>query len=168
MIQKDQRGTKSGFLGMSFSTADYRLKKLILFSLLQKLNEDFCYRCGLQIETSEDLTVEHKEPWLYVDPDLFWDLNNIAFSHGACNSGASRKSTPAMVASRLALRKIGEPGTAWCVTHQSFLSEENFDKKASHWNGLNLQCKDCRKKSPSRRSKKNKEIAGHLEGSSHL
>ena len=29
----------------------------------------------------EDLSIEHKKPWLDEDPRLFWDMGNIAFSH---------------------------------------------------------------------------------------
>jgi hypothetical protein len=72
-------------LGMPHGTASARLRKAILLYLLQQLGEDFCYRCGGQIETPEELSIEHKKDWQGVDPALFWDLDNIAFSHRLCN-----------------------------------------------------------------------------------
>lgn len=53
------------------------------------------------------------------------------------------------------VRKIGPEGMAWCSTHQDFISVERFEKNASRWNDLQGQCTDCRKKSPSRKPKKN-------------
>lgn len=77
---------KTEQLGMPFGTASARLKKMILFNFLQRLGEDICYRCNKKIEQVEDLSIEHKKSWLNVSSDLFWDLNNIAFSHLVCNS----------------------------------------------------------------------------------
>ncbi len=77
---------KSEFLGMNYSTAAHRLRKNILFSLVQELGRNVCFRCGDPIERSEDLSIEHKEFWLYTDPELFWDLDNITFSHLKCNT----------------------------------------------------------------------------------
>jgi hypothetical protein len=73
-------------LGMPYGTACNRLRKEILFHLVKKLNEDICYKCGKKIDTKEELTIEHKEPWLDVDVDLFWNLKNISFSHSKCNN----------------------------------------------------------------------------------
>ena len=82
---------KAERLGMPIGTASNRLKKAILLSLLQRLNEDVCFRCSERIEVVEQLSVEHKEAWLNAsDPaSAFFDLSNIAFSHLSCNSGAS-------------------------------------------------------------------------------
>lgn len=35
--------------------------------------------------SADDWSIEHIEPWIGVDPDLFWDLDNITFSHKKCN-----------------------------------------------------------------------------------
>jgi len=75
-------------LGMNYSTAMSRLKKLILFDLIQKVGKDVCFQCGRIIEDSKDMSVEHKIPWKNNDPKLFWDLDNIEFSHFLCNSKA--------------------------------------------------------------------------------
>jgi len=76
---------KNKFLGMSYGKACGKLKKAIMFDLLKQLNKNFCYKCGLEIKVENDLTIEHKNPWLYIDKNLFWDLDNIAFSHSKCN-----------------------------------------------------------------------------------
>lgn len=88
---------KSAQLGMPHGTAANRLRKIIMFSLLVRLHENLCFRCGREIEKADDLSVEHKEPWLHVSSDLYWDLENIAFSHGKCNVGSARTDTPRQV-----------------------------------------------------------------------
>ena len=76
---------KYDFLGMPHGTAQAKLRKLILFDLLKRHGEKVCYQCGKTIETIKELSIEHKKPWLGIDVALFWDLNNIAFSHLKCN-----------------------------------------------------------------------------------
>ncbi len=76
---------KSEFLGMPHGTAQGRLRKMILFRLVQDACKDVCFRCGETIGTVEELSIEHKEPWLDRSVQRFWDLDNIAFSHLRCN-----------------------------------------------------------------------------------
>ena len=80
-------------LGMPYGTASNRLRKQVMFSLLQDLGRDVCFQCGERIENAESLSMEHKEPWLNSDNPIgtFFDLTNIAFSHFKCNSGAGAK-----------------------------------------------------------------------------
>ena len=82
---------KQSQLGMNPSTASGRLLKDLLFKFLQDANH-VCHQCGKSM-TREDFSIEHKEPWLdSKDPlKLFFDLNNIAFSHKSCNMAAARK-----------------------------------------------------------------------------
>ena len=84
---------KSDQLGMAIGTASARLRKRILFSLIQETGKDICYQCGKRIEKIGDLSIEHKIPWLNSDDPigLFFDLNNIAFSHLSCNARAGTK-----------------------------------------------------------------------------
>jgi len=84
---------KSALLGENVSTAMHKLRKRVLFRLIAKLHMDECFRCGSQIETVEELSIEHKEAWQSaVDPAaVFWDLDNIAFSHLSCNVGAAAR-----------------------------------------------------------------------------
>jgi hypothetical protein len=84
---------KSKQLGMPHGTAYARLRKQVLFRLLEKHNENVCFQCSKKIEKVEDLSLEHKIPWLDGSIELFWDLDNIAFSHLNCNIGASRPAT---------------------------------------------------------------------------
>ena len=55
---------KNNQLKMPHGTANGRLKKSILFSLVKRCNEDICYRCGKKIKTERELSIEHKKPWL--------------------------------------------------------------------------------------------------------
>lgn len=132
-------GARDDQLGMSFGTARYRLQRMLLFAYVQHANEDWCFRCGEEIEVLEDFTIEHKEPWLHVSADLFWDLTNIAFSHVKCNQMAARNGS-------WRLRKIGPPGTAWCVGHKSFLPAAVFTADARRFSGLHKYCRDCRRR----------------------
>lgn len=87
---------KSATLGMPHGTASNRLRKNILFHLLQKLNEAVCFKCQQAIVSVEDLSIEHKKPWEGISAELFWDIENIAFSHLHCNKPDRqfRKYTP--------------------------------------------------------------------------
>lgn len=80
-------------LGMSPGTASGRLKKEIMFNLLSRLGENICFQCLKTIDSADELSVEHKTPWLNSeDPvGLFYDPENIAFSHLKCNSSAARR-----------------------------------------------------------------------------
>ena len=77
---------KEEILGMPFGTATARLRKSIMFLLAQKADLDTCCRCELKIETVEEFSIEHVKPWESSrHRDLFFDLDNIAFSHRKCN-----------------------------------------------------------------------------------
>lgn len=77
-------------LGEDPSTAQGKLRKKILFFLVQETGRDNCFQCGKKIETEDELSIEHKKAWLNDEngKELFWDLDNIAFSHLNCNVGA--------------------------------------------------------------------------------
>lgn len=82
---------KQNQLGMNPSTASGRLVKDLLFKFVQDSHPN-CYRCGLPM-TRETFSIEHKTPWLdSSDPvGLFFDLDNIGFSHHSCNVKSARK-----------------------------------------------------------------------------
>lgn len=84
---------KAEALGMSHGTAANRLRKMILFSLVCRLELNTCYQCGSEILSVDDLSIEHKEPWLRADDPVesFFDLDNIAFSHLSCNVAAASR-----------------------------------------------------------------------------
>lgn len=83
---------KTDQLGMPIGTASGRLRKTIIFQLLKEVNKNFCFQCGAEIETEKDLSIEHKIPWLDSEKpkEMFFDLENIGFSHLTCNVAAAR------------------------------------------------------------------------------
>ena len=82
---------KQSQLGMNPSTASGRLIKDLLFKFVKDAGH-VCHQCNKPM-AREDFSIEHKTPWLdSEDPvKLFFDLNNIAFSHKSCNIAAARK-----------------------------------------------------------------------------
>lgn len=84
---------KAEQLGMPHGTAANRLRKMVLFKLLEEREQNLCFQCGEWIKCSDDLSIEHKIPWLDSDDpaSLFFDLGNIAFSHLKCNAGSARR-----------------------------------------------------------------------------
>ncbi len=87
MVWKNARklnNRKKEQLGMNTTTAKTRLLRLITLNLLRRLGEDKCYVCK-QALTIEDFSIEHIKDWLSIDSNLFWDIDNIAFSHVLCN-----------------------------------------------------------------------------------
>lgn len=67
---KSANQRKSEKLGIPFGTACSRLRKLVLFSLLLKLEENVCFVCEGPILTADEMTIEHKRPWLNADAEL--------------------------------------------------------------------------------------------------
>ncbi len=141
-MAKHSAARKTAHLGIPLGTAANRLRKLILFRYVQLAGDDVCFKCGGRIETVDDLSIEHKLPWEGRSNDLYWDLDNIAFSHLKCN----RPHTYVSAAERPAARRIGPLGTAWCWGHRDFLPVANFGRNARRWNGLDNECRECRSK----------------------
>lgn len=83
---------KQNQLGMNPSTASGRLVKDTLWRLVVQTGQNVCYRCGEPM-TRETFSIEHKEPWLDShDPvGLYFDQENIGFSHLRCNIKDARK-----------------------------------------------------------------------------
>ncbi len=83
---------KAEQLGMNPSTARNRLLKSIVFQFIE-LSGQMCFRCD-QVMSRDDFSIDHIEPWLdSEDPlKLYFDLENVTFSHHTCNSGAARHS----------------------------------------------------------------------------
>lgn len=93
LIQKAYNKLKAEQLGVDPGTAAGKLRKSLLFSLIKELERNYCFQCGALIENENELSIEHKIPWLHSDEPqkLFFDLTNIAYSHLSCNIKASRK-----------------------------------------------------------------------------
>jgi hypothetical protein len=128
---------KSAFLGLPHGTAANRLRKMVLFNVLKKHGENVCFKCSNEIETPDELSIEHKQPWEGVSVELYWSLDNIAFSHLRCNRNHRYEGGGAK------LRKVGPEGTAWCRNCKAFLSIFAFSRHSSRWNGLQPWCNDC-------------------------
>lgn len=93
-------------LGMPSGTAMTKLRKIILFHLLKKHGENVCTRCNLEIVVVGDLSIEHIKPWENIDPALFWDLDNIAFSHIKCNRPHSWGRKQISIAGRIGFKSV--------------------------------------------------------------
>lgn len=130
---------KSAFLGMPHGTACNRLRKMIMFDLLRKHGENVCFKCSEKIKTAEELSIEHKQPWEGVSVELFWSMDNIAFSHLRCNRNHRYKSGGAK------RRRVGPEGTAWCRNCKAFLPVSAFSRHRERWNGLQPWCNGCMK-----------------------
>ena len=78
---------------MKLGTANGRLRKSLLFHLAKKCDMHYCYQCGGEIENLDEFSIEHKTPWLDSEnpQELYFDVENIAFSHYVCNVGAARR-----------------------------------------------------------------------------
>lgn len=84
---------KEEVLGVPFGTASAKLRKSIMFWLAGKNNMLICFRCGQPIENVNEFSIEHKLSWENsLEPKkMFFDLENIAFSHLKCNSGTNNR-----------------------------------------------------------------------------
>lgn len=128
---------KSAFLVMPHGTACNRLRKLVLFRVLQKHGENVCFKCSETIETADELSIEHKLPWEGISVELFWSLENIAFSHLRCNRNHRYESGGAK------RRRVGPEGSAWCRRCKAFRPVTDFCGNKSRWDGLQAWCNEC-------------------------
>lgn len=136
-------------LGMNYSTATSRLKKNILFNLLVTYDLNICFHCQKRIELVEELSVEHKVPWLDNSSELFWDLENIGFSHLSCNCRAGKKPsldelTKLLNDNRPEHRTNAPKGQSWCCSCKQYLILDLFSKHKSKINGVQSTCQKCR------------------------
>ena len=127
-------GKKDEQLGMPFGTATGRLRKLVLFDLLQRFKLNVCIRCSKTIDNINDLSLEHIKPWLDSnDPtEAFFDLKNVAFSHTSCNYGFKRTPNKGVITSK----------------HGS----------TSRYNHQDCRCKECKKANAIRREQQRQGI----------
>lgn len=138
---------KNDTLGMPHGTASARLRKIILFDLLRRHNENMCVRCQQPILLIEELSIEHIKPWEGRSAELFWDLKNIAFSHTRCNRPHEHPGNPESLREHPYHTKTKEApeGTAWCTGHKDYLLIEAFHSNERNVNGVASYCKECRK-----------------------
>jgi hypothetical protein len=149
---KNSNVKKARQLGMPHGTAQGRLVKMLLLRMAQDLGRDFCHRCGGRIESVKELSTDHKKEWLDADTALYWDLDNIAFSHRSCNYAAARRTTETFQASAKANGRArskavkAPPGTAWCYGHKKYLDKDLFNRNKWTVSGTQRFCKECRSK----------------------
>ena len=122
---------RSEILGIPYGTACSKLRKLLLFSMAQRLGENVCFRCGDVILTVASFTIDHKEAWQAKGAGYFWDLSNIAFSHAHCN-----------LPTGMVRREIVN-GNLWCSKCKQFLELAHFYKDKKQRTGYSLVCKGC-------------------------
>ncbi len=86
------KSTKALQLGMNPSTASGRLIKDLLFGFVKEAGY-VCLHCGGEL-TRDTFSVEHIKPWMHSDDPkkMYFDLENISFSHLKCNMEKSRRS----------------------------------------------------------------------------
>jgi hypothetical protein len=135
-LSKDKASVRRAkVLGMPFGTAQARLRKSILFNLLKKHSENICCRCLNSIDDIKELSIEHIKPWEDRDVKLFWDLDNIAFSHLKCNvphtSNQKRKED-----------EQNDPNKSWCWDCKEFKDLDSFHNGERH-NGKTARCITC-------------------------
>jgi hypothetical protein len=126
-------------LGMPIGTAAARLRKQILFHLLIKLNENVCFKCGEKILDVSELSIEHKINWLHSKnpKEIFFNIENIAFSHLKCNRNERRGS-----GGRLRRINVGDE-KSYCSKCGSIKDKKEFHANNNRWNGVAGHCKKC-------------------------
>lgn len=99
MVTRKQKEHLKKVLGMPKSSAERRLRKLLIFRQAQRLFEDHCSVCGSKIQKPEDFAVVHRDDW--ETATQYFDLNNITFCHVTCkrDEGMRFKETMANVIS---------------------------------------------------------------------
>lgn len=125
------RATYGEQLGMDVGTAQNRLTKMLLFKY--GVGDSPCYKCGEHIDQWEEMSIDHITPWRneVTAIELFFDLDNISFTHKSCNKKDRRN------------RIEGPVGTAWCHRHRKFFPVTEFNSDAARWNNLSAKCRKC-------------------------
>jgi len=76
---------RDDLLGMPYGKATHLLRREVVFHLITELGLNICPRCDRPILSSDAMSFDHIKPWVDEDAALFWDLDNVAFSHRRCN-----------------------------------------------------------------------------------
>lgn len=129
-MNKAQR--RAAQLGMPYGTASARLRKNLLFKYVQAVGDDYCFKCSNKIESVDELSIEHKQPWEGRSSELFWDLDNIAFSHLSCNRPHEYNK-----------RKMTNDGMYLCTECGEYKTPECFYENKHTTSGLDSWCKKC-------------------------
>jgi hypothetical protein len=114
------------------------LLRQTVWLLLVATDQGRCFRCGGEMSLA-DYSLDHAEPWRGQDAALFWDPNNIHWSHKLCNTKAARTVTP----SQDARRRIVRNGLLRCSFCKKDLPVSQFWKSSKVNCGYNSLCKAC-------------------------
>jgi hypothetical protein len=79
------------YFGQSSGKAMNKLLRDIIWHQLEQHGKTSCYRCNEPM-ARETFSIDHVKPWRrdHVDSEaLFFDMDNIEFSHSRCNSQVS-------------------------------------------------------------------------------
>lgn len=125
---------KSAFLGMPYGTASNKLRKMVLFDLLCQMKHNCCFKCKKEIENVDQLSMEHMRPWEGRSKELFWDLNNISFSHLRCNKPHKYPS------------RVIQDDKIQCNKCKEFLEAKFYHSDKSTKIGIYYICKKCRQR----------------------
>jgi hypothetical protein len=93
MNKNNSNRIKASQLGMTYGKACHILRKQLIFTLAQKCGMDKCIRCNQIITDIQNFTIDHVKNWLYTEnpSQLFFDIDNIGFSHSECNRIEAQK-----------------------------------------------------------------------------
>lgn len=138
---KNKHQRRAEQLGMSYGNASSKLRKQLLFRYVVDAGDNLCFGCGQEITNIDDLSVEHIQPWENRNVDLFWDLDNIAFSHIKCNKPHAYRS-----------RDKNEQGQLRCTKCKEYKDEQEFSLRSSRPTQKHSHCKSCRKEADKRQS----------------
>jgi len=124
---------KTQLLGESFSKAAHKLRKNLLFQLAKQLNLLTCHQCGQPIETVDEMSIEHIEAWMSApNPrESFYDLNNVAFSHLRCNSGAANRNAQYCEKGHLLTQRAGTNRRICPICRREYMREYMRNRRAS-------------------------------------
>lgn len=137
----DSNQRKAETLGMNASTANSLLRRNIIFELLtgtRWMDWGVCYKCKDAIMSPEELSIEHKQPWEGREngKELYWDLENIDFSHKRCN-------TPHRYVGGIGRRIQSPEGQVYCTVCKQHKSVVDFRKNSKNWTGYARVCRYC-------------------------
>ena len=131
VMSRDTNLRKRNVLGMNHSTANSRLRKMLLWKFVVLTGADTCYRCGEKIESIDELSIDHKKSWLLSDTPIetYFDTDNIAFSHLICNSRAGSSTNSEQNLMRISTR-IRSDGMVLCYECGEYLPPDKFSLRS--------------------------------------
>jgi len=149
---KEYKKLQSERVGMGIGSAAHKLRKMLLFQFVVQCGEDTCFQCGEKIEDIDDLSIEHKVPWLNSETprELFFDLDNIAFSHLKCNVKAGDKrggtGTRSTLSEEERLERARERKRRWQGRNKEKHKEKNRRYRENNREKLNAYGREYRSK----------------------